>query len=289
MRGDATLQDMLLALQAEINYIKDKNFSLEQELEAFRAEQQNSQSGVLQSADVRPAIKIPEPSKFKGSANESENWLYDVESFLRACGIALDSRQAVDVAVRYLSSNALTWWRLRRRDDISNWAQFTDIFLKSFALYDSAEDARHKLDHCRQTSSVRAYVQHFTRYVIDLPEMHEQDKIHRFISGLKPDIRKLVSLQSPGTLSDAIAAASTIDHATFNASFKPFDRASAGGSKHEAAVPMELGSVSHDDKSKKDKKPRRGDKEEVICFRCGQPGHLKKGCRVKLRTTRSSN
>lgn len=62
---------------------------------------------------------IPDPKVFDGAQNaeEVENFLWDMETYFHAAGVPDD--EMVSVASKFLSGEAILWWRARVSDDAS--------------------------------------------------------------------------------------------------------------------------------------------------------------------------
>jgi hypothetical protein len=63
------------------------------------------------------------------------------------------------------------------------------------------------LDKARQKPTVRKCANDFREQLLKLPHRHEEDNGHDFQPGLRPSIRKEISLKDPKTLRGAIQAA----------------------------------------------------------------------------------
>jgi hypothetical protein len=90
--------------------------------------------------------------------------------------------------------------------------------LQRFCAFDVEEEARYRLD---QHTSVLKYSEEFNKSMVELPTMDEKDRVHRFVEGLKPEVRKWIRLQKPTTLAAAIAMATHADHTVWAGRFNP--------------------------------------------------------------------
>lgn len=173
---------------------------------------------VLQQAQAQgqpngPRVKPPKPPVFTGSAQPSAvNWCYLMETYLQACGVDLTAPTAVPHAAGFLRDSALTWYRnhlaaVQRGVAVgyNNWENFKAALITHFTPISPERTARQKLDTLQQGGkSARTYAEQFNLCMLELPDMHEKDRVHRFLEGLRPEVRIHVELKNPATLSDAI-------------------------------------------------------------------------------------
>lgn len=250
---------------------------------------QDVEAAARQSVGLRAQHSKPE--KFSGKATMLLDFLFKVELYLAAVGIAETSAEAVNLGVGYLEGAALTWWRYRTqqvRDGqqvaITTWATFREVITAQFRALDEGRLARDKLKTLRQLGGVRDYAQRFQTLMLDLPNMHEDDKVWSFCSGLKPGVRVLVELARPKNLLHAIQLADTSD-TTMYLNRHP-QRATARA--YEEPVAMELGAMTRGaDGGRRGRRngrtghvevPTPRDLTNVRCYGCGRMGHLKRTC-----------
>lgn len=236
------------------------------------------------AAKAPSPVRPPKPDKYNGDRkdNGATNWLHQMELFLQLSGL-LSGDYAVPCAVSYLSGTALTWWRgLEAQGNApTTWAAFKAKLAASFSLVDGERIARTRLDSLRQRTSVTDYTDSFMRLLLELPNMHVEDAIHRFLQGLKPAVRLHVELQRPTTLDVAISLAQAADSALFSSRTFPGQRIR---SSHFSAMPpassqpMELGALKGLTPEERSQLLREGK-----CFRCRAPGHLARDCSLRSR------
>ena len=262
------------------------------------------------AATVQPSrMKLPKPPETNGKQPTPINWCHRMETYLQAQGADLNSSATVAYAAAFLKDAALTWYRQYEQDvakghqtPFSTWRQFKEAFISRFTPIDPTETAREQLDKLVQTRSVYQYAQDFNTCMLELPEMHEADRVHSFIKGLKPAVRTHVKLQKPATLHDAVELAIKADSTVWQSS-RNFSSTRAFGSngsgsrgsnvQQQAATPMELGMADLDamqqtsgnfpqQQRTSQRQPQR-QKPVAKCFYCGKPGHLKRQCQKLLR------
>jgi Ty3 transposon capsid-like protein len=241
------------------------------------------------------------PPHYDGSLKASKSikaWLFSLRLHLAASNLNMDSRHAVIKSATFLSGAALDWWyhecMTHGGDEAGGLTTFAEFAgkLQSFnADPDPEKTARKALDDLKQTTSVLNYTQTFKSYAAQLPDRSVADNIHRFIEGLKPEVKKMVVMQNPQSLDDACLLAHQADslHMRF---VKDTGRA---GASRGGPAPMELGvihsdsgsaapqtapavlcSLSHSQRQAiMDKDAKEG---TTTCFLCKQKGHTKYHC-----------
>ncbi|KAK8316558.1 hypothetical protein V6Z12_A13G050900 [Gossypium hirsutum] len=116
------------AMKAMITALKEEIAELKGELTIYKVALGN---GGLAAVTPKPSVDVPKPKEFKGtrSAREVDNFLWGVEQYFRAKGIADDATKVI-TAVMYLTDIALLWWRRRSTDvrrggtKIGTWKEF---------------------------------------------------------------------------------------------------------------------------------------------------------------------
>lgn len=250
---------------------------------------------------VPNSMKLPKPPETNGKQPSPVNWCHKMETYLHAQAADLNSSATVAYAAAFLKDAALTWYRQHEQSvargqqtPFLSWQQFKDAFISRFTPIDPTETAREQLDKLVQTRSVYQYAQEFNFCMLELPDMHEADRVHCFIKGLKPAIRTHVKLQKPTMLHDAVELAIKADSAVWQSSRSYIS--SSGGSRsnaqqQQAAVtPMELGTADLDamqqttgNFSQQQRTSQRPKPVAAKCFYCGKPGHLKRQCHKLMR------
>lgn len=261
------------------------------------AQLQHALQQLMQQQQVNPApvtkLKIPKPPETNGRQPTPVNWCHKMETYLTAEGANLNSPSTVAIAAAYFKDSALNWYRQHEQavtagkaQPYSSWDEFKKAFIARFTPVDPEVDARERLDRLTQTRSVFAYAQEFNTYMLELPHMDENDRIHRFIRGLKPEVRIHVKLQQPTTLHDAVELAIKADSMVWErgrsfGNARPFNTSNSRGAPHSrinGPAPMELGAVEQ-------QKP----KTPLKCFYCHKLGHKRLECKKRLADMQRDN
>ena len=137
-----------------------------------------------------------------------------------------------------------------------------------------------------QRGSVSSYLNQFRNIVIAIPGMNEGEKLDRFCTGLKPQVRLEVMKANPETVADASKIALNVDNALmgagmFNGGFSGFGMNHGSSSVPQ---PMDIGNVEGNMhyRGKAFKPKRKGSKPNDVqrqrdllnnaCFVCHKPG-----------------
>lgn len=111
--------------------------------------------------------------------------------------------------------------------------------------------------------------------------MSEEDRLDRFLRGLKGEIHERVAIQQPRTLADACRMANTIDTIRYQARFSPnrFPTATTR-SAGNGVIPMEVDAIRRSVLSGPE---REALKRSGGCFFCRGAGHMARDCPKKKR------
>ena len=293
----------LSQVQHEIEQLYQERAVMLQQLNGMQMQlatlQQNQQVPAVQ-AHVDPKLKIPKPPVFTGRNREPspQNWTYQMENYLLASNVNLDTPAAVTYAAGFLADTALTWHRIYRinvqggRPPYASWTEFKTALTSRFTFLSAERTARQKLSSLRQTGSVRSYAQAYNLCMIELPEMNERDRMFRFMEGLKPEVRIHVELKEPTNLSQAMELAIQTDSLLQQVKKGPSLVGNGGTysritSKESSHTPMEIGliesKVTSPQQNRNQATAKPDPKGGVRCYYCGRLGHIKKDCRKRQK------
>jgi hypothetical protein len=93
------------------------------------------------------------------------------------------------------------WWHSIGANKPTSWHDFERQLRAEFQPVQAADAARVRLDgfHQGRSQATTDYVVEFRRLMILVPDMAPADRRHRFVSGLRPSLAKLVLAQAPDT------------------------------------------------------------------------------------------
>ena len=241
---------------------------------------------VVKMASLKP--NKPELFTGKRDAVTVAAWLYQVDTYLNLLqvsnpGMNLDEAVRVSYASTLLKGNAAHWWYMlvQSGQTPGTWEAFCNMVRTEFVPSDSVDRARDKLRALRQKTSVNAYLNEFRNIVISIPGISNDEKLDKFVSGLKPEVLLEVRKNRPDNLEAAAQIALTIDSALF--SMNRYYQSNVGSGSASGPVPMEIGNVEgtahYRGKSFKPNgrggnliKQRTKDIRNGLCFVCHKPG-----------------
>lgn len=191
---------------------------------------------------------------------------------MRSSGRDLDTLQAVEDTVSYLSGQLANWYEVQVRA-APNGQPFATFHAMMEALHtyllpqDQSVEARRQLYKIQQTGAVSGYNARFNELLLQVPDMAAADQLVLYVEGLKAGVRlPLLSASRPTTLPEAMSRAADIDGTLY-----PSRRQSGYYPTHSAAstanpngpAPMELGATHV---------------EARRCYACHQEGHIARDC-----------
>ena len=155
-----------------------------------------------------------------------------------------------------LKGVALDWWsNLVDSNGVApsdstrptTYAEFIVRLKGRFQPINSAQTARTKLDSLRQgpKQSTNEYISDFRTLLVRVPDMSEGDRVHRFLTGLRPAVATQLRVQGVTTLDAAIAMAARVGTIAEFGAFGSNSNSSAATStpSASAATDMDLSNV----------------------------------------------
>ena len=132
-------------------------------------------------------IKPRKPNDFTGVSKELSGWIYAFQLYCHSTGITSDVEK-IQHAVQYLQGAAKTWVQAVYPEGSlgavpwSTWSQFCDALRSSFGPQQEHLQARERLDNLRQrrNQSVLDYIQEYREIKLQLPELTQDELVHRF-------------------------------------------------------------------------------------------------------------
>lgn len=199
------------------------------------------------------------------------------------------------------------WWRTRLEDQkagrpvptVNNWEDLCALLKQQFKPESADLELRYKFRYMRQTGSLRDYIQTYRTYMLQMPNWVEEEKVHFFITGLKPGPMAEVRKARPQTAEEAIAIAAVLEDHQFGKDANnsgPFqksekklfqkknDEKSSGTTKSAGPSSSTKTTGSSKPKDKKETGKKGGDEAKTKpknpknkgCFVCGNKGHWAK-------------
>ena len=240
-------------------------------------------------------IKPTKPDVYDGKRDglTVNTWLYQVELYLNLVQLNnpelnVDDNMKISFASSLLKKNAASWWYMKYQAGVApgQWDAFKQAVKDEFIPQDNIRRVRDRLRNLVQKTSVVHYVESFRNLVIEIPTMSEDEKVDKFISGLKPAVRLEVLKSGAQTLDEVTRIALSVDSAMFN--FGMFS-GSSYGQNNIGPQPMEIGNMetkptyrnnsyngNRNVNNKYSNSQKEKDRAEGNCFVCH-----KKGCRAR--------
>lgn len=151
-----------------------------------------------------PKLEVP---RFAGDRVLS--WVFQMEHYFIHHGTADDKK--ISVAAFYLVDDALEYYHwLQRTHQLTDWPALVRSLESRFgpSSYENHESALYKL---QQTTTVNDYIQSFVQLSTRVDTLTNTNLLNIFLSGLKPEIHKLLKLFKPPTLDDALGIAKLVE------------------------------------------------------------------------------
>jgi hypothetical protein len=180
------------------------------------------------------ARSLPAPGTYSGATGGALE-VYEREMKQRFEYYAVpDDGSRVRDAQMFLRGNALTWFSNLPAAPVT-FAAYMTALRAMFEPLNSADTARHQLDKLQQQpkQSVHDYIAAFRMLLARVPDMSEQDRLHRFKAGLRKDLCMEVMRQGAANLEAAVGIAAR--YGTIGQVYGP-----AGVAAADSAAPMDL-------------------------------------------------
>lgn len=272
------LTETVVALQERLR-------QMELAMQAFTASASTPPAPTPPAMASPHSVKPNKPENYTGRKGDVAGWLFEMGQYLELSRVPHEMR--ANLAASYLKGSAAVWWRTIETSPypIRDWDRFCRELTSVFQPVNDEERARDRLAVVKQTGSVHEYVTKFRGIALRIPGMSEDEKVDRFIRGLKPHFQRELRIRGLKTLDEMIATAERMDAIHFltqpSSSRKPFVRRSE--TKDDDAEPMELGAMKTRSSLKLSKEDREKLMKEGACFYCKEKGHRASACPKKRK------
>ena len=284
--------DKVLELYREYNELKQTNQKLLEKTESLHGQAQSLQAQVakVKAEELQKRWKVEPPPIFHGNkaGPKISMWLFHLRQYFETIGVH-DEIMIVNYAASLLRDNAMVWWKChidladrKLVPRISTWKEFYAAITAEFQPINTTKIARDRLAELRQRNSVQSYAFEFRNITAEIPGMTEDEKVDKFIRGLKEKTRQEVDIRDPKTLDEAIRIADRYDSISFQSHRRQLPRIST---QRSSATPMELDNVNMRRQQWETKK----NEQSGACFLCGKVGHYKHQCPSKKKNQVKGN
>jgi hypothetical protein len=234
------------------------------------------------------------------------SWIESMESVLHISKCAAGDR--VEYAACMLQGRALTWWnnqiqsRGREASYSLTWEEFKKLLTEEYCPKDALQKLESEFwNHSMTGTNIDQYTARFHELARLVPHMvtPEEKKIDRYIWGLAPEIRGMVTAANPTTIQSAVVLANRLTNDVIrsggalkgnDAGKRKLDNHSrqrgGGNSDKRQMVARNFGMAAQGPKQYNGPHPRcnkchfHHSGNCPVCERCKQTGHFAKYCRV---------
>ncbi|XP_020101642.1 uncharacterized protein LOC109719402 [Ananas comosus] len=226
-------------------------------------------------------VRIPEPQNFRGTRDEKEidNFLWHMERYFKALRLD-DEDEKVQAASMYLADDAMLWWRRRSAEaekgqcNLKTWEDFVRELKAQFYPEHVEYLARKQLRRLKHTGTLKEYVKEYSKLMLSITNMAEEDRLFFFLDGLQPWANKELVGRDVKDVASAIALAEKLPE---------YERADSTRSKTPKASKAKGGG------DRRDQKERRGRErgpvpppKKLTCYVCGE-NHWARDCPNKKK------
>lgn len=140
-----------------------------------------------------------------------DTWIDRMETYLDAFGIY--GAQRIRIAAMQLKGRGFTIWRFREstmdcsgKEAMSSWREFKSYLMEK-CLPNYTQQARSELTSLKHTRSLKKYNCRFWELSMRIPMLSEEDKVKKYISGLKKKVHADIMYSKPLSLDNAMKLA----------------------------------------------------------------------------------
>ena len=177
-------------------------------------------------------------------------WLYQVSQYHRLVQVAsleLDLSDATKIgfASMLLKGTAASWWYVlvQSQQIPVIWQDLEAAVRAEVVPQERIRRARDKLRKLSQRTSVSSYLTELRNTVLAILGISDDEKLDRFCSGLKPQVKLEVLKSNPATVDDAARISLSVDSALFGAGMYSSCGGKLPGFGISGPQPIEIGNL----------------------------------------------
>ena len=203
---------MTQAMRALHQQMAHMQLQMEQQMQQQQLRQQQlsvgpSHGSAQQSSRSSFQPRLNAPPAYEGKAAALDEWEVDMQQQFDWYRMDAEADR-VHMAAAFLKGPARDWYihlPAAERDQIRSWPQMMKGLRKRFQPVTTAEVARQGMWALTQgKGTIHTYVAAYRKLAVQLPEMHEEDKLFAFSHGLKESLQLQLKIQGVATVEEAI-------------------------------------------------------------------------------------
>lgn len=190
-------------------------------------------------------FKTPTLDPFTGLKGEDlDAWLFQAKEQFDLLGIS-DDYTKILISGQVFKKHAKTWYMSVRGphvpedEKIVNWDEFVTALREHFSPVAAFKIARDELAVLKQLGSVRDYTAKFRQLCSIIQKISDDEKLDRYVRGLKYKIQKEVNLKSPATFLEATQMAEKLD-ISFDRVYHMADERPRQYDRSSRPIPMDI-------------------------------------------------
>ena len=254
------MQGMQQAMQASVQHAQQQSArvqQLEHALAGAAAVAPAHAPLVAMAAPIAARSKLPRiapPPAFLGVMGVTvDDYIAIIDQQHAYYGI-VDAKEQLMLGTANMQSGARKWLT-QLASPPASWLALVALLRERYRPMEIGMTARQNLQKMRQTGSVNAYSNAFQNLMVHLPNMHSEDTVHAYITGLKAPVAEKLWEKIPATIEAAIVEANATEArlgfagrgaAVHGHAHAHYGRSSgASSSSASSSTPMDINRVSH--------------------------------------------